>query len=175
MKTCNRCKLTKSLVSFTKDKSQKDGLDRRCIECKAANYAKIDKEKRSVWRKEYYENNKEHELVLSAIYKSDNAQYYKDYISAYYKKFPEKGAAKTAKYRATKLHATPLWISEEQLEEMLLIYQNCPKGFHVDHIIPLQGKEVKGLHVPWNLQYLPARENQRKSNRISCQEWSTPA
>lgn len=175
MKTCGRCKIPKSLDNFTKDKRQKDGLDRRCIQCKAEMYALVDKEERAKWRKEYYESHKEHELALSAVYKRENAEYYKEYISEYYKKFPERGAAKTAKYRASKLKATPPWVTPDQLEEMYLIYKNCPKGYHVDHIVPLQGKEVKGLHVPWNLQYLPAKVNQRKSNRISCQEWSTPA
>lgn len=44
------------------------------------------------------------------------------------------------------------------------IYVNRPNDCHVDHIIPLRGKLVSGLHVENNLQYLPALENMKKHN-----------
>ena len=50
--------------------------------------------------------------------------------------------------------------------ELRLIYKNRPEGHHVDHIIPLKGIDkvtgqhvVCGLHVPWNLQYMPSSDN----------------
>ena len=58
--------------------------------------------------------------------------------------------------------ATP---KNENLNKIQDFYKNCPKGFHVDHIIPLNGKNVSGLHTSSNLQYLPANENLRKGNK----------
>jgi len=68
-----------------------------------------------------------------------------------------------AKRRALKLKATPKFANLEKIRE---IYKNCPKGYHVDHIVPLQGKEVCGLHVEWNLQYLTPSDNHSKSNKL---------
>lgn len=71
------------------------------------------------------------------------------------------------KLRETKkLNATPKWLTKKQLNEIKLIYLNCPKGYEVDHIIPLSHKEVRGLHVPWNLQYLTKEENRVKHNKF---------
>ncbi len=71
-----------------------------------------------------------------------------------------------AKRHASKLLATPPWITKDQLNHIKKMYEECPPGFHVDHIIPLQGRNVRGLHVPWNIQILPAKENLSKGNRI---------
>lgn len=69
----------------------------------------------------------------------------------------------SAKRHATKLKATPSW-GQQGIKEF---YTKCPKGYHVDHIIPLQGKTVCGLHVLNNLQYLPAQENLSKGNNYN--------
>lgn len=71
--------------------------------------------------------------------------------------------ARNALRRAKKLNATPSWADHEKIKE---IYNNCPEGYHVDHIVPLQGELVSGLHVECNLQYLTAEENLKKHNKF---------
>jgi len=59
--------------------------------------------------------------------------------------------------------ATPKWSDRAAVD---LFFSACPEGYHIDHIVPLRGKSVCGLHVLENLQYLPAQENMRKSNKV---------
>jgi hypothetical protein len=68
-----------------------------------------------------------------------------------------------------KIQATPKWLSADQLEEMQGIYRRAIQltsdtgvRHHVDHIVPLRGENVAGLHVPWNLRVVPWYENLRK-------------
>lgn len=68
-----------------------------------------------------------------------------------------------ANYRARKLDASPSWAD---LTAIKLIYKNRPSNMAVDHIIPLQGNLVCGLHVENNLQYLSKEENSSKSNKF---------
>lgn len=72
--------------------------------------------------------------------------------------------ARQAKYNAAKLQRTPPWADLNKIKE---IYDNCPEGYHVDHIIPLQGEFISGLHIETNLQYLPALDNIKKGNKFN--------
>lgn len=72
----------------------------------------------------------------------------------------------TAGRRLLNKQATPKWLCTEDKAKIKEIYYNCPKGYQVDHIVPLKGKNVCGLHVPWNLQYLTILDNAKKSNKL---------
>lgn len=81
----------------------------------------------------------------------------------------------TAKRRAAKLQATPPWLTKDQLKEIKAYYVLAKELqwlseelLEVDHVVPLQGENVSGLHVPWNLQILPRSLNGKKSNKLCC-------
>ena len=122
-------------------------------------YLLKNKEKISKHRKQYYLNNAEKQKKYTKNYTLNN----KDKIKEYHLKNPHTQKAITAKRRALKLKATPKFANLNKIKE---IYKNCPKGYVVDHIVPLQGKIVCGLHVEYNLQYLTKLENSSKSNRF---------
>jgi len=75
-------------------------------------------------------------------------------------------AERQARYKAAKLQRIPCWLTLEELELISKFYAECPEGHQVDHIIPLQGVNVSGLHTLSNLQYLTATENNSKRNKF---------
>ena len=89
------------------------------------------------------------------------------------KKHAARVLANKAKYRAVKLRATPIWLNKGHWFEIgcVYVYRDALKrvgfNYHVDHIVPLQGKHVSGLHVPENLQVIPATQNRLKNNHYA--------
>lgn len=88
---------------------------------------------------------------------------------------PGKTTAYMAKYRAARLQRTPSWADQEWIDHAYAVAkdmsQKMGERFHVDHIVPLQGKTVSGLHVYENLQILPLVENSRKGNRLLAEHF----
>lgn len=89
-------------------------------------------------------------------------------LNTYCKHCHQKGTTETqpgrqSNYRATKEQRIVSWT---QVDEIKSFYNNCPAGHHVDHIVPLNGRLVSGLHVLENLQYLLASDNCSKSNKF---------
>src|SRR3990167_2517676 len=101
----------------------------------------------------------------------NNFEYIKKQTKKYRSEHHGWMAAHCAKRRAKKLYATPKWLTKDDFWLMEEAYHLADLRtritgikWNVDHVIPLQNKKVCGLHVPWNLQVIPASENFRKHN-----------
>lgn len=136
-------------------------------------YRKKNLEKTKQRQSEYRKNNKEKEQIRHRIYRENNLEKEKLKISNWQKNNPDKVNAKTAKRTSKRLKACPKWLTEDHIKEILNFYTLAKEltkqtglAHEVDHILPLQGKNISGLHVPWNLQVLPRSINRSKGNKI---------
>lgn len=124
-------------------------------------------------RKAKYRANHREKLRAAGIeYNRVNAEDRAKYLQQYQKQNAHKVRYWAMKRHTAKLQRTPQWLSdddhwmiEQAYELAALRTQMLGIPYQVDHIIPLQGKNVSGLNVPWNLQVIPAVENRRKGNR----------
>ena len=154
MKTCTSCKTDKPLTAFYLRKGKPRS---ECKECT------LEQNKRSIY--------KEAKLSAQASYRNKNREELNKKHSEYKKANRAICNAQWYRYHSKKKNATPKWLSEGHWEQIKLFYQHAKEcemltgdKYHVDHIIPLNGENVSGLHVPWNLQVLPADINIAKSN-----------
>lgn len=151
-----------------------------CVECEKTihkewqiTWRENNKEQYDLARKKWAEINHKKHLESTKKWQVQNPEKYKLQQQMYQKNNKSKINAITAKRRAAKLQRTPSWLTKDHYAMIEIEYQLaawCSKvmGFkyHVDHIVPLQGENVSGLHVPWNLQVIPAKQNHSKSNRF---------
>jgi len=170
VKTCTSCFKEKPFSEFYKKKRGLGGVGSLCKLC-TKEYNRKNKDAVNASSKVWKAKNKAHIKSYNEQYREDNL----DKVKAANKNWREANRShKTAlegKRRASKLKATPEWLTKEHHEQIKLVYAHAKEcelltgdKYHVDHIIPLQGKNVSGLHVPWNLQVLPADINIKKSN-----------
>ncbi len=80
------------------------------------------------------------------------------------KQHPDRNAASRMRYHAAQLQRVPAWADHEATKQ---VYTEAQKqGLTVDHVYPLRGKLVSGLHVANNLQLLTKTENSSKGNKL---------
>lgn len=164
-KTCTKCKEEKPLSEFYKHVGGRFGVKSQCKDCVNAR------------NKSYIKNNPDVAAKINS--KQSKREVVKEYRKSYQKSNRDLFRHHNMKRYATKKSATPNWLTEEQLSAIAAIYshaRDCElvsgERYHVDHIVPLQGENICGLHVPWNLQVLPADINIRKSNHYDPTEES---
>lgn len=165
MKICSKCNQTKSYEHFHKGKNYKDGYVNVCKQCKSdirKQYYNENKLKEADNAKRYYVKNQKRLIQYSQHWRDSNPEYNKKYSQKWRKENKLHKRQQRAKERSDKFKATPKWANLDKIKEF---YLNCPEGYQVDHIIPLKGRNVCGLHVENNLQYLTKIENLQKGNK----------
>jgi hypothetical protein len=148
-----RLKIVSDPVSLTKERQRQRVKQKRAYE--------KDPEKFKERRRQWY-----------AV--EDNANYSRQYCTEYKRNHPDVirnlNLKHNGKDRAARKKRLPAWLTQEDFNQMKKIYEQAKTlGLHVDHIIPLQGKNVSGLHVPSNLQLLSQAENCAKKNRYEVE------
>jgi 5-methylcytosine-specific restriction endonuclease McrA len=156
-RTCATCGVVKDVTNFYKSSKRYLGYYPSCKPCQSQTENSRYKSKSSEYssrNKKYYEKNKETIKKQTASWRKNNSVKYNEYM--YVRDRDKRQKALTSEFFA----------------EMQLKHEECRKlseasgiKYEVDHIIPLKGKNVSGLHVPWNVQFLTKSENCQKSNK----------
>lgn len=117
------------------------------------------------WKVQYLANNREAIRARSRLWAENNRA---------------KVRAKARFYQAMRGKATPPWLTpihraqiQETYDVALALSVQTGIDHHVDHLYPLKGRACCGLHVPWNLQVLPAADNLSKNNRQPSDDHAT--
>lgn len=159
-KFCPSCNEDKPIEAFSKSHSRKDGLQPRCKVCCAAS------------TKAWKTANKETNYAINKRWSSNNKEALREYHRDRYQKNKAAELARCSEKRVVRNLSRNTALSKIHKEEIKNFYWLAKdlelvsgQKYHVDHIVPLQGDNVCGLHVPWNLQVLPADINLSKGNK----------
>jgi len=175
-KRCSKCGETKPITGFYKHKKYRDGLRSECKKCYSGRnkaWREANKDKIAARKKVWREANKERVAVTVKAWYEENKERVAVTTKAWRDANPEKVRLfSKLRYRRVR-RAAPKWLNEQQKLQILAVYdqaRDCMmitgELYQVDHIIPLKGKNVCGLHVPWNLQVLPQDINDVKGNKF---------
>lgn len=155
-----------------------------CVECVSLKGKKRDKIKQKEYAKNHRLKNTELLKVknkiylqlnpfINVLYRERNLETLKEKARIYRKENKEKERVRETRRRYSKVNATPKWLTKYHKIQMESFYKDAIDlsvetgvKHHVDHIVPIRGKNVCGLHVPWNLQILRYDENIKKSNKF---------
>lgn len=179
---CKQCVSRKNKKRYATNESLRDKQRERCranreyYRIKSKEFRKKNKD----YFIEYNKRNREHINTLSREWRANN----REAASAACKRWRSKNGAVVAAAcirRQKRLkNSAPDWLTSEQLDYMNYMYSLAREltslngePYHVDHIMPLRGENICGLHVPWNLQILPSDLNIKKGNKYESSQVCT--
>lgn len=169
LKECSSCDSVKVLNEFCKSKASVDGVNAKCRDCSKA-YLKKYREENPDSFKEYYQENKESLNKKYREWRINNIDRRKIHNREYLKQNRGRVNYRIKKRYAQKRNAVPKWADLNAIDA---IYKKAAEmkrltglRYEVDHIYPLQGKIVSGLHVENNLQILLKEDNIKKGNKM---------
>ena len=136
-----------------------------------AEYYAVKREYMLAHSKKQYQDNAAERIEKQKRWAEANPEKTRTYKDAWKKANPGTVNEHATRRRLSVVQQTPAWTDTEQTRAYydVCAFFNGVSGYtkyHVDHIIPLRGKRVSGLHVHTNLRIIPARENERKNNRF---------
>lgn len=168
MKKCGKCGADKPRTEFHVRKASLDGIAYKCKPCVNADTAKW-RELHPTANRDWYYENIEHKKRYWAKWRAENIERVAKNFRLWSLANGERVRAKGARRHAAKLMATPAWASKEAImafyAEAARLTKETGERHEVDHIVPLQGRIVRGLHWEGNLQILPKSKNISKHNR----------
>ena len=175
MKVCKTCQEIKDLNLFGKDKRSKDEhllYCKRCVSITNRRYRENNPAAVILSREKWNTNNPEKKVEYAKKWEKLNKVASNESSIAWQKRNRDKTASICAKRRAAKLLRTPKWLTEQDWHKIKDFYKEANRltkltgiKYEVDHILPLQGKHVSGLHHPDNLQILTKHDNLSKGNK----------
>lgn len=190
-KRCGKCGEAKDVEAFQKRKASRDGREGTCKKCRTEGKRKWYAENRDKYRKTnkaWADKNREYLYKKRRQWGEENEERLIKYREANRERFVKaarqwqrdnasRHAANVSRRRSAKIMRTPNWLTEEHLAEIEGFYHEAREvtaktgvKHVVDHIVPLLGETVCGLHVPWNLQVITFSRNCRKGNRLELQD-----
>lgn len=178
MKTCSSCKIDKLFTEFYKSKNTKTGYQAYCKDCckqrsgYLVNYRQQNREELVRKQREAWLKNKDNHNAKQREYYLENREILREKGKLHYENNKSTYLHYSKKRKLLIAKAMPKWLTKEMQNSIKSFYIEAKKltlsegtVYHVDHIVPLNGENVCGLHVPWNLQIITAEENLKKSNK----------
>ncbi len=143
-------------------------IHREEISLRQKRYVTENKEKVAAKKHEDYLKNQDKYLLYGRQYYYQNQEQLLEEKRQYIQDNKPAILAKNKIRKALQLKRLPLWADKQEITR---IYKEKPEGHHIDHIVPLQGENVSGLHVEYNLQYLTPEDNLQKGNKFPYMDY----